>query len=522
MGPHPNPPPRAGEGALGRPTSAARAWLAALTLVASLALLPGCNEPQTGGETASNTAGGEDEEGSGGRDLEAPPGSRSPRDADELPDSDLESEADRQPPQTGGGGGTTTPGSAQQTGGGGGGSPEGGSPWGSPEAESGRPLPPRRPMSGTARSHYQRGLQLASQGNSSGAIEAFQAALSADSSAFKAAYNLGVLADRAGQEGRAIQYYQQALRIQPDYERAIEGIARIHLRRGNSAEAISFVTPLAQTWERNLHIQAVLGDVLVQANRPEEAINAARRALRRDERFVPAMIVLVKANLRLGRNELAESILNQAIETNGNLAELHYLRGRLYQEQGNLGPALESYRRAIELEPGYAEARMALGLQQLASGNYTDALAQFQAAAQLAPTLPAVRLALGDAYRATKAWQQAKAEFDRVQEMDPQNAQVHFNLGMLYREAGGDFPGLGIIEAYQRAVTELNRYRELMGPRLPRDDPSQTYLEELARLIEREQRAQERERARVQREAERAARQQQQQQQQPQPEGGTQ
>lgn len=492
-------------------------------LLLALASVPGCNEPQADGDRAENTAGGEDEAGDrGGRDLEAPPGSREPDDDDELPDGDLETEAGSQPsPQTGGGG-TTTPGSAQTTGGGGTAGGEQASPWGSPEAESGRPLPPRRPMNASARSHYQRGLQLAAQGNSAGAIEAFQAALSSDSNAYKAAYNLGVIADRAGQEGRAMQFYQQALRIQPDYERAIEGIARIQLRRGSASEAINFVTPLANTWERNLHIQAVLGDVLVQANRPEEGIAAARRALRRDERFVPAMVVLVKANLRLGRNELAESILNQAIETNGNLAELHYLRGRMHQEQGQLAPALESYRRAIELEPGYTEARMALGLQQLAAGNYTDALAQFQATAQLAPTLPAVRLALGDAYRATRSWQQAKAEFDRVQEMEPQNAQVHFNLGMMYLEAGAEFPGLGAIEAYQRATTELNRYRELRGPAPRGDDPAQPYLEELARLIEREQRAQERERARQERERARAARQaeqaQEQQQQQPQAE----
>jgi tetratricopeptide (TPR) repeat protein len=358
-------------------------------------------------------------------------------------------------------------------------------------------------MNATARSHYQRGLQLASQGNTQGAVESFQAALSADPSAFKAAYNLGVLADRAGQEGRAMQFYQQALRVQPDYERAIEGIARIYMRRGSSSEAINFVTPLAQTWERNLHIQAVLGDVLVQANRPEEGIAAARRALRRDERFVPAMVVLVKANLRLGRSELAESILNQAIETNNNLAELHYLRGRMHQEEGQLAPALESYRRAIELEPGYTEARMALGLAQLAAGNYQDALSQFQTAVQLAPTLPGVRLALGDALRAMRQWQQAKAEFDRVQEMDPQNAQVHFNLALMYLEAGAEFPGLALLDALQRSVTALNRYRSMMGPRLPRDDPSQTYLEELGRLIEREQRRIERDAARAQRERER-------------------
>ena len=470
---------------------------------ALLAAIPGCNEPQSEEARAENTAGSEDGAGGEGRELESPPGSRGPREDDELPEGDLESEARSQPPapstpsRSQGEQGAQEQGGQQQT-----------SPWGSPEAETGRPLPPRRPMNASARAHHQRGLQLAAQGNAAGAVEAFQAALAADSGAYPAAYNLGVMADRAGQEGRALQHYQQALRIQPDYERAIEGIARIHLRRGNASEAIHFVSPLAQTWERNLHIQAILGDVLVQANRPEEAIEAARRALRRDERFVPAMVVLVKANLLLERNELAESILNQALETNANIAELHYLRGRLYQQEGQLAPALESYRRAIELEPGYTEARMALGHQQLAAGNYHDALQQFQAAAQLAPTLPAVRLALGDAYRATRAWQQAKAEFDRVQEIDPNNAQVHFNLGLLYREAGGEFPGLSVLEAYQRAVTHLNRYRELRGPLPPRTpDPAQPYLEELGRLIEREQRALERERARQQREAERAARQ---------------
>lgn len=479
-------------------------------IVFGLGGAPGCNEGGESETPASDlTSGGEDSSSSAGsaeqdRALQAPPGSRPPG---EAPDGDLEQEARSTDPATPSGGTpgapATVPGAPQA-----GAQPtEPSSPWGQPETESGRPSPPRRPMGATARSHYQRGLQLAGQGNAAGATEAFQAALSADPNAFQAAYNLGVMADRADQEGRAIQFYQQALRVQPDYERAIEGIARIHLRRGNVAEAIAYVQPLAEQWQRNLHLQAVFGNVLVQANRPEEGVAAARRALRRDERFVPAMVVLVKANLRLGRTELAESVLTQALEVTGQLAELHFLRGRMYQDQGQLTPALESYRRAIELEPGYVEARMALGLQQLAAGNYNDALAQFQTAAQLAPTLVGVRLALGDAYRATRQWQQSMAEFDRAREMDPRNAQVHFNLGMLYREAGGDFPGLDVIEAYQRAVTELNRYRELLGARISRSDPSQAYLDELGRLIQREQQARERERARQQREAERAARQ---------------
>src|SRR5690606_14160878 len=103
----------------------------------------GCNEGQAEeGEQADETSGGED-----GRDeLEAPPGSRGPGE-DEMPEGDLETEA---------GQGTGSP--SGETGE----AEEPSSPWGTPEAETGRPLPPRRPMSSTARSHYQRGLQLAS------------------------------------------------------------------------------------------------------------------------------------------------------------------------------------------------------------------------------------------------------------------------------------------------------------------------------------------------------------------------
>src|SRR5690606_37969358 len=131
-------------------------------------------------------------------------------------EGDLEREA-------GSGGGSATGGSSQgqST------SAGGESPWGRPDSESGRPLPPRRPMNASARSAYQRGLQEASAGNLSAAISSFQQALQSDANAYQAAYNLGVMADRQGNEGRAMQYYQQALRIQADYERAIEGIARI-------------------------------------------------------------------------------------------------------------------------------------------------------------------------------------------------------------------------------------------------------------------------------------------------------
>ncbi len=469
----------------------------ALPLALILLLAPlGCDACED--EDESTTASADDSTSGGERTadgIDAPPGSRDP---DEGWDGDE--------PDDGSGGETASGGTQDGTQDGG--DAGGESPWGSPVTEQGRPLPPRRPMNSGARNAYAQGVQAAQRGDAQSAVRAFEQALAADGNAYKAAYNLGVMADRAGNERRALEYYRRALRILPDYERAAQGIVTIHVRRGNVPDALSFIEPLARQWVRNLYLQSIYAEVLVHANRPDAALAAARRALRRDERFVPAMVAIVKASLKQNRTELAEAIIAQALEVDDDNAELHYLKGRmLLDEEGRQRDALNELRRAVALRPDYAEARMALGIQLMSGANYTEALQQFQAAANLAPTLVAVHLNLGDAHRANKNWQQAKASFDRALSMQSNLPEAHFNLALMYMSAGEDFPGQSNLESLQKAVEEFNTYRSMMGPRLPRDDPSEAYLEDLNRQVEREQRRIERDRARAQREAERAARQ---------------
>jgi tetratricopeptide (TPR) repeat protein len=363
-------------------------------------------------------------------------------------------------------------------------------------------------MNASARSSYRDGLAAASSGNDAAARQAFEAALSADPSAFKAAYNLGVIADRAGNENRALEYYRQALRLQADYERAAEGITTIYVRRGAVADALAFIEPLARQWVRNLALQALYAEMLVASDRNDDAVTAARSALRRDERFVPAMIAIVKASLKRQppRTELAASVLDQALAIDANHAEAHFLKGRMLQTESRLGEALAEYRRAVDLRPDFAEARVALGLQFIASGNYAEAEQAFEIAARLLPGSVEVALNLADAYRASKQWTKAKAAFDRAISMRERLPQAHFNLGLMYMAAGDQFPGMDKLTALQRATQEMNLYRDQMGPTMPRTDPSTDVLADLAKQIEREQKRLEREKVRLEREAAKKAR----------------
>ncbi len=380
------------------------------------------------------------------------------------------------------------------------------SAWGAPDGETGRALPPRPKVSAEAQKYIDKGMKEARAFDNRRAEKSFRKAYNLDRKAYQAAYSLGVMLDRGGSESKALDWYRRSLSIQADYEKAAEGIANIYLRRGSAQQALSFIEPLAKKWERNLHLQAIYADVLAKTNRLDQADEAARKALKRDERFVPAMISLIKTSRLRGRNELAESILKQALEVDEEIAELHFLQGQVYEEQERTGDALKSYEKAVQLRPEYAEARMALGIQYMAGGNYEQALDQFQKVATMLPKSAAVHLNLGDALRATKQWEKAKSTFQKALKLDKNLPEAHFNMGLMYMAAGDEFPGLDKIKAFTYAINEFTAYRSQMGSRLKRDDISTSYLEDLQRSIERENKRIEREKARKQREKERAAR----------------
>ena len=367
------------------------------------------------------------------------------------------------------------------------------SPWGATQAEQcRRPLPPG--MSSKAKRAFEQGVSAAAAGDPGAAESSFQSALSRDPRAYPALYNLGVLADRAGREGDAVNYYRRALGVLPDYEPAVRGITTIQLRHGQVQEAVATVEPLANEYRANIEMQALYAEVLVEARRLDEAWMAARRALKCNERFVPALIALVKASRAQGRDELADSILEQAMEVDPQVAELHFMRGeQLQSEPGRLREAMAAYERALQLRPDYAEARMALGVQLLAGGNYAGALAHFQAAERLVPTLPAVYVNLGDAYRASSQWTEAQRAYRHALELQSKLPEAHYGLGLMFLTAAADFPGLDELSAYEKAVSELKTYRGEMGSRLAKDDQSEEYLRDLDRMIIRVRRQLERE-----------------------------
>lgn len=346
--------------------------------------------------------------------------------------------------------------------------------------------PPRHQIEPRALSNIESGVRRAAGGDLDGALREFEDAIQADSQAFSAYYNIGVIRERQGQEREAREAYQRALQIQPDYERAIDALARMDVRAGNLNAAISFVEQRARTYNGNLPIMITYADLLVMAERYRDAQQVARQVLRRNERSVPAMLVFAKSNYHIGRHDLALWILEQAAEIDPQNAEIFNVRGFVHLARGERLLAIADFEHAVQLRPDYAEARNNLGVQYLISGRYADAIEHLGVAQRLNPNWVTVYLNIGDAYRGNQDWTKAKISLEKALRLESELPEAYYNLGVLYL-AATKMDGMDRSQQLQKSIESFQRYKSMMASRLDREDPVHRLLQDAQRSLEREQ-----------------------------------
>jgi tetratricopeptide (TPR) repeat protein len=224
----------------------------------------------------------------------------------------------------------------------------------------------------------------------------------------------------------------------------------------------------------------------LKRQRYEDAIRQAKLALGRDERYVPAMVVLAKAYYYQRKYELATSIIDIAKSIDGNNAECYNLLGFIALTRDDRISATAAFKKATELNPQYGNAWDNLAAQYLYAKNYEGALDAAQKATQLLPTFPKAWNNLGSAHRGKQQYQEAESAYKRATQLDPSYADAYFNLGILYLDAK-QMPGTDTITKLNTSINYLNKYKQLAGYRLTKDDPADTYIAEARTNVDREQ-----------------------------------
>ncbi len=310
--------------------------------------------------------------------------------------------------------------------------------------------------------------------------------LSSDPKAgFLASYNLGVLADREGKAGEAIGHFEESLRLNPDFTPSLVSVCRLYLRQGKPGLAAQTAERYVRQRPDNLdHVDAKL-QVLLFNQRYEDVIREAKAVLRKDERNVRAMMNLAQAYHRLGKHELAESILTQVAEITEDdvlLGDVRNMLGFVYLALNDDFRARSSFEKALGHRPDHAEAHNNLGVLYHRARDYSGAAGSFERAVALQPKFKEAFLNLGNARKGSKKYSEAEQAFLEAIRIDSTYAPAYFNLGILYLD--GEFDGRDKKEQFQLAIDNFNRYKAELKAEVPRDDPADQYVEEAKKKIQ--------------------------------------
>ena len=170
------------------------------------------------------------------------------------------------------------------------------------------------------------------------AIEAYNKALALKPNYAAAYYNMGIALQEQGKLEASIEAYNKALAIKPDYADAYNN----------------------------------MGNALKDQGKLEKAIEAYNKALSLKPDYAEAYINMGNALQDQGKFEKAIEAYNKALSIKPDCAEAYNNMGVSLKEQGKFEKAIEAYNKALSIKPDYAEAASNLGACLLKSDRYEE------------------------------------------------------------------------------------------------------------------------------------------------------
>ncbi len=159
-------------------------------------------------------------------------------------------------------------------------------------------------------------------------------------------------ADPASAHAAALKDFKQALKLDERRIDALGEIILIHRGQNNLAAAIQTARDaLPRVAEKKLKakVSAMLGNLLLEAGRPEEAVTVLRQALRDNDNLFDAHYGLSRALMAAGDADAAYRHMLATVERHPDFADGHALLGHIAEQRGDSAAAIRHYENLLKI-----------------------------------------------------------------------------------------------------------------------------------------------------------------------------
>ncbi|XP_041352924.1 protein O-mannosyl-transferase TMTC4-like [Gigantopelta aegis] len=218
----------------------------------------------------------------------------------------------------------------------------------------------------------------------------------------KVHYNIAKLQADNNNTDVAIDKYRLAIRLNSEYDQAMNNLANILKDQGQSAEA-------------------------------EELL---LRAVQISPEFAAAWMNLGIVQAELKKTVSAEYSYLQALRHRRNYPDCYYNLGNLYLDLGRHGDALMAWRNSTKLKPTHVNAwtNTLILLDNL--GQHDDAIRVGQEALKVMTRESQIYFNMANVFGKMERYRESEDMFLKAIQLDENNARFHLNLGVLYHRWG--------------------------------------------------------------------------------------
>jgi protein O-GlcNAc transferase len=246
---------------------------------------------------------------------------------------------------------------------------------------------------------------LVGLGHANEAIEHYEAAIALRPDFPEAHNNIGYAFQVTGRYDEMMAHYQRALAIRPQYAEARNNIGNALHVLGRSEEALAHYQAAIAIRPDYAEAYWNMGNALRALGKIEQAVLRYRTALGLRSNFVQAHSSLGSALHQLGEYEQAVSEFVKALQIRPDYLDAHINLGNTLRSMGRLEQAIAQYDRALSIAPKSVEALDNRGTAQLQLKAYDAAWDSFHAALQLGSNSVTAMSGLARAAAAACDWQ---------------------------------------------------------------------------------------------------------------------
>lgn len=208
--------------------------------------------------------------------------------------------------------------------------------------------------------YYRGNFALYALGETDRAIDLYQRALKIDPDFVLARYDLAVTYRGMGEVDKAIAEYEKVLKINPRFPEALSNLGGQYFRKGDVKQAVAHFQKAIKVYPNFIQALSNLGAALNKQGNPKQALPHLKKALALDPEFAVAYFNLGNAYFAVGELDKAETAFNNAVEKGVDFLSLHWKLHEIHLKKGRRSQAIDELNLILQIDPEHPEANQKL------------------------------------------------------------------------------------------------------------------------------------------------------------------